>query len=61
MVKLFLKTLGRTKDLPILLDLVEINVLVLLDLDVLDNNDIFVENVTGNTWNRIVMNERQLQ
>ena len=54
MVELILPTPGSVRDVPILMDVVDIDIPALLGLDVLDGNNLFVDNVTGHLWNRIV-------
>ena len=60
MVELLLPTPRHIQDIPILLDVVDINILALLGLDVLDENNLFVDNVTGHFWNRVITRQHPL-
>ena len=53
MIELFLPTTRHIPAIPILLDVVDVNIPALLGLDVLDGNNIFVDNVTGHLRSRI--------
>ena len=60
-MELFLPTPAHIYDTPILLDVVKVNVPALLGLDILDGNNLLVDNVTGNLWNRTITNKNSLQ
>ena len=51
-VELFLSTPEYVQDIPILLDIVYVNVPTLLSLYVLDGTNLFVDNAFGHLWNR---------
>ena len=61
MVELTLPIPGSTLDIPIKLDVVDVEIPTLLRVDVLDGNKILVDNVTNNRRNRIITNKDQLR
>ena len=54
MLVLSLPTPGYARDIPILMDVVDVNISDLLGLDVLDGNNLFVDSVIGHLWNQII-------
>ena len=61
MVELLLPTPGRVQDIPILLDVVDVNEPVLLGHDVLNENNLFVDNETRYSWNRAITRQYPLK
>ena len=61
MVHVMLSTPEGYPDILILLDVFDGNILALLGLDVLDGNNLFVGDLTGHLWNRIVINRKLLR
>ena len=57
MVELVLPTPGHVQDIPIQFDVVHVNKSVLLCLYVLDENSLFIDNVTGHLWNHVILRE----
>ena len=61
MLELILPMTGSVRDIPILMDVVDVDIPALLGLDVLDGNGLFFENVTGYLWSRIMTCKEPLQ
>ena len=51
---------GSILDIPVILDVVDVEISPLLGLDVLDDNDLFIEIVTNDLWSRINTKKDQL-
>ena len=54
MIELMLAALGCTLDIPVAVDVVDVEILPLLGFDVLDVNNVVVDNLTNHLWNRII-------
>ena len=52
-----LPTSGSTLYIPALRDVADVEITALLGLYILDENNIFVDNVTNHLWNRIITNK----
>ena len=61
MVELMLPTPGFTLDIPVILDVVEVEIPPLLGIDVLDGNKLLFDNVTSHLWSRIITNKNPLR
>ena len=61
MIELILPTPRSVRDIPILVDVVDVDISALLGLDELDSNNFFIGNVTGHIWNRIITCKESLQ
>ena len=51
-----LPILGFTLDMPVILDIIDVEIPALLGLDVLDGNNLPVDNVIKHLWNCIIAN-----
>ena len=56
-----LSTLGSAFDIPVILHVLDVEIPELLGLDVLDGNNLLVDNVTNNLWNRTTTNKDLLR
>ena len=61
MVELMLRTPWSTLDIPVILDVLDVEIPVLLVLDILDGNNVPVDNVTDHLWNRLITNKDPLR
>ena len=53
MVELILPTPASTLDIPLILDVVDVDISLFLGLDARDGNKLLVDNVTNHFWSRI--------
>ena len=56
-----LPTPGPRLEIPIFLDVVDVQIPASLGLDVLDGNNILLDTVTSYLWNRIITNKDPLR
>ena len=56
-----LPTPGSTLGIPVILDVVDVEIQELLGLVVLDENNLLVDNVTNHLWSRIIANNDLLR
>ena len=56
-----LPTPGSTLEMPVIRDILDVEIPPLLGLDVLDRNNLLVYNVTNHLWNRIITNKNPLR
>ena len=61
MIELILPTPGNRREIPVIMDVVDVDIPALLGIDVLDGNNLFVDNVAGHLWNRIITCKEPLQ
>ena len=61
MVEIMLQTLATFYDIPVLPNVVDVNIRTLLGLDALDGNNLLIDNVTGHLWNRVIMSKQPLR
>ena len=56
-----LSTPESTLDIPVMLDVVDVEIPPLLGLEVLDGNNLLVDNGTNHLWNSIITNNDPLR
>ena len=61
MVELVLKTIGHIYPIPVLLNIVPVNIPALLGLDILDGYSLLADNVTNRLWHCVVQREDPLE
>ena len=61
MVELILPATRSILDIPVILDIVDVEILPLIGFDALDGNNILVDNVRSHLWNRIITNKDPLR
>ena len=61
MVVLLLPTPGSIPDIPVILNVVDVEISPLLRLDLLDGNNLVADNKTNDLWSRIIINKDPLR
>ena len=61
MAELMLPTSRSTPDIPVMFDVIDVEIPPWIELDVLDGNNLPVDNVTSHLWNRITIIKDQLK
>ena len=61
MIELALPKIGYTLNIPVIIDVADVEILALLGLDVPDVINLLGNNITNHLWNRIIINKGALR